>query len=429
MESYKKTNLPLVFLFRNFPFLPSFKETFSNKFHSFTTLESPQAQSVKAIICSPIRPLTSQTLQSLPSLELVLTTSVGIDHIDIAECRRRGISVTNAGTVFTEDVADYGVGLLIDVLRRVSVGDRYMRGGNWATMGEAPLGSKDSDLPIHEFLKTHAQSVRVLLCLGPAPLDCEALMCLPSLECIVGSSAGVNHIDLVECKRRGIAVTNAGSVFSEDVADYAVGMLIDVLRRVSAADRYVRSGLWSLKGEYPLGHKVWGKRVGIIGLGSIGSQVAKRLEAFGCIISYNSRNKKLSVCYPYFANVHELAANSDVLIATCALTEKTYHIINKDVLLALGKEGVVINVGRGALIDEKELVRSLVQGEIGGAGLDVFENEPNVPKELFELDNVVLSPHKAVLTLESFSDLHELIIANLDAFFSNKPLLTPVKLE
>ena len=172
-----------------------------------------------------------------------------------------------------------------------------------------------------------------------------------------------------------------------------------------------------------------GKRVGIVGLGNIGSQIAKRLVAFGCSIAYNSRKKKPSVPFPYYANVWDLAANSDVLIVCCALTEDTHHIINKDVTTALGKEGVIINVGRGPLVDEKELVQFLVRGEIGGAGLDVFENEPDVPKELFKLDNVVLSPHCAVVTLESFAALHDLVMANLKAFFSNKPLVSLVQNE
>ena len=166
-----------------------------------------------------------------------------------------------------------------------------------------------------------------------------------------------------------------------------------------------------------------------MGLGSIGSEVAKRLSAFGCIIAYNSRKKKQSVPFPYYARVCDLAANSDVLILCCALTEKAHHVINKDVMVALGKQGVIINVGCGSLIDEKELVQCLVRGEIGGAGLDVFENEPNAPKELFELDNVVLSPHCAVMTPESFEALLELIVTNLKAFFSTKPLLSAVSIE
>lgn len=172
-----------------------------------------------------------------------------------------------------------------------------------------------------------------------------------------------------------------------------------------------------------------GKRVGIVGLGSIGSEIAKRLEAFGCIIAYNSRKKKAHVSYPYYANVNDLAANSDVLIVCCALTKETHHLINKDVMTAVGKTGVVINVGRGALIDEKELAKFLMQGEIRGAGLDVFEDEPSVPEELFELDNVVLSPHRAVGTPESMLALKNVVVGNLSAFFANKPLLSQIMPE
>jgi hydroxypyruvate reductase 2 len=131
------------------------------------------------------------------------------------------------------------------------------------------------------------------------------------------------------------------------------------------------------------------------------------------------------VSYPFYTNVCELAANSDALIICCGLTDQTRHMINREVLLALGKEGVIVNIGRGAIIDEKEMVQCLAEGEIGGAGLDVFENEPNVPKELFALDNVVLEPHLAVFTPESFKALRDLMIGNLEAFFSNKPLLSP----
>lgn len=164
-------------------------------------------------------------------------------------------------------------------------------------------------------------------------------------------------------------------------------------------------------------------------MGSIGIRVAKRLEAFDCHIAYNSRKKKPCFPFPYYENVPDLAAESDALIICCALTDKTRHIINRDVMKALGKEGVIINVGRGALVNEKDLVKFLVEGQIGGAGLDVFENEPNVPKELFGLDNVVLSPHRAGATPESLQALEEAVIGNLDAFFSNKPLISQVPHE
>uniref|UniRef100_A0A2N9HHQ7 D-isomer specific 2-hydroxyacid dehydrogenase NAD-binding domain-containing protein n=1 Tax=Fagus sylvatica TaxID=28930 RepID=A0A2N9HHQ7_FAGSY len=244
------------------------------------------------------------------------------------------------------------------------------------------LVSWESPLPTDQFLTTHAHSVQAMLCYGTGPpISADIIRLLPSLKLVATTSAGLNHIDLTECRKRGIAIANAGEVFSEDVADMAVALLIDVLRKVSAADRYVRQRLWATKGDFPLGSKLGGKRIGIVGLGSIGFQVAKRLEDFW------------------------------------------------EVLLALGKEGVIVNIGRGAIIDEKELVQCLVQGEIGGAGLDVFENEPNAPKELFALDNVVLAPHMAVFTPESFKALCDIMIGNLEAFFSNKPLLSPVMNE
>lgn len=275
---------------------------------------------------------------------------------------------------------------------------------------------------------TLSSSVRVLLCIGISAVTSETLGQLPSLECVVGSSVGVNHIDVAECCRRGIKVTTAGDAFSEDVADYAIGLLIDVLRRLSSADRFVRVGLWPSNGNYPLAFKLGGKRVGIVGLGSIGSLIAKRLEAFGCVIAYNSRKKKTIVTYPYYETIHDLARNSDALILCCTLTNETHHLINKNVMTSLGKTGVIVNVGRGPLINEKELVQCLLQGEIRGAALDVFEDEPHVPEELFALDNVVLSSHGAMTTPESFSALVSAIIGNLDAFFANQPLLSEMKL-
>lgn len=170
-----------------------------------------------------------------------------------------------------------------------------------------------------------------------------------------------------------------------------------------------------------------GKKIGILGLGNIGSEIAQRLEAFGCSISYHSRRKKPSVPYQYFSDVHDLATNCECLMVCCTLTEETRHIIDREALLALGKGGVVINVGRGPLVNEKNLVKCLMEGEIGGAGLDVFENEPEVPLELVEMDNVVLSSHRAFLTPESFSGLVQLCISNIEAFFGSKPLLSMVE--
>ncbi|KAL6176991.1 hypothetical protein ACLB2K_053623 [Fragaria x ananassa] len=293
------------------------------------------------------------------------------------------------------------------------------------------LKAWESPLPLDQFLTTHARSVRSMFSyFNFTQVNADLLRLLPALELVVTPTVGVNHIDLTECRRRGISVANAGAAYSEDVADCAVGLFIDVHRRLSAADRYIRQRLWGIgtpddRRNYPLtGRKLGGKRVGIVGLGSIGYEVAKRLEAFGCSISYNSRREKPCVSYPFYSDVCELAANNDSLIICCALTDQTHHLINKQVLSALGREGVIVNVGRGAVIDEKELVRCLVHGEIRGAGLDVFEDEPHVPKVLFGLDNVVLSPHIAAFTPESFQTVSDVMVANLEAFFSDQPLLT-----
>ncbi|PRQ57727.1 putative oxidoreductase [Rosa chinensis] len=288
------------------------------------------------------------------------------------------------------------------------------------------LKAWDSPLPQDQFLTTHASSVQALISSadGP-PITAQILHLLPSLKVIATTSAVLDHVDLAECRRRGVAVVDAGKAFAEDAADSAVGLFIDVMRKISASNRYVRDGLWATRGDYPLGSKIGGKKVGIVGLGNIGLEVAKRLEAFGCTVLYNSRSEKPSLSYQFYSNVCELAADSDALIICCALTAETHHMINKEVLSALGREGVIVNVGRRVIIDEKEMVQCLVRGEIRGAGLDVFENEPDVPKELFALDNVVLSLHQAVATHEAIVALGELVTGNLEAFFSNKPLLSP----
>ena len=165
-----------------------------------------------------------------------------------------------------------------------------------------------------------------------------------------------------------------------------------------------------------------GKRVGVVGMGNIGLEVTKRLKALGCIISYTSRTKKPDLTFPFFPDVLQLSTNCEILVICCALNDQTHHMIDKNIMLNLGKQGVIVNVARGAIVNEKELVECLVKGEIGGAGLDVFENEPDVPHELLKLDNVVMTPHHAVMTEESFMGLFEVVVRNLDAFFANKPL-------
>ncbi|CAL5196222.1 unnamed protein product [Lathyrus oleraceus] len=294
------------------------------------------------------------------------------------------------------------------------------------------LNPKSSGLPLQQFMLANhhdPSTISAILCSGLFLVSADVISLFPSLRLIVSTSAGTDRIDLQECRRRGIQVAGSGGALSEDVADAAVALLIDVMRKITAADRYLRtrpnhSDAW----DFPLGNKLSGKRVGIVGLGNIGIEVAKRLESFNCTIMYHSKHQKPSISYPFYSNVIDLATSSDALVVCCALNNQTRHMINKDVLLALGKEGFIVNVGRGGLIDEKQLIKCLKEGEIGGAGLDVYENEPHVDKDLFAMDNVVLSPHAAAYTGEAMLKLCEVAAENLEAFFLNKPLITPVML-
>ncbi|CAL1378103.1 unnamed protein product [Linum trigynum] len=276
-----------------------------------------------------------------------------------------------------------------------------------------------------QFLSSHRDSIRAVVGNAAAGADAELIDQLPKLEIVSSYSVGLDKIDLAKCKEKGIRVTNTPDVLTDDVADLALGLMLAVLRRLCESDRYVRSGLWK-KGDYKLTTKFSGKTVGIIGLGRIGMAIAQRAEAFSCPISYFSRSQKPGINYKYHPSVVDLAANCDILVVACALTPETRHIINREVIDALGPKGVLINIGRGPHVDEAELVSALVEGRLGGAGLDVFQDEPNVPEELFKLENVVLLPHVGSGTVETRQAMADLVVGNLEAHFLNKPLLTPV---
>lgn len=276
------------------------------------------------------------------------------------------------------------------------------------------------------FFKQNALSIRAVVGSATAGADSALIDSLPSLEIVSSFSVGLDKIDLGKCKEKGIRVTNTPDVLTEDVADLAIGLILTTLRGISACDRYVRAGLWKAKGDFKLTTKFTGKTVGILGLGRIGLAIAKRAEAFSCPISYYSRTEKTDLKYKYYPSVVELASNCDILVVACPLTAETRHIVNREVIDALGPKGLLINIGRGPHVDEPELVSALVEGRLGGAGLDVYENEPEVPEKLFGLDNVVLLPHVGSGTVETRNVMADLVVANLEAHFSKKPLLTPV---
>jgi lactate dehydrogenase-like 2-hydroxyacid dehydrogenase len=248
---------------------------------------------------------------------------------------------------------------------------------------------------------------------------------LPNLRVIIGFGVGYENIDVAHARERGIAVSNTPDVLTDCVADLAVGALIDVLRGLSAADRFVRRGDWAA-GPFPLATRVRGRRVGILGLGRIGTAIAGRLTAFGTELSYHARHEVPGVPYRYAATPVELAAAVDVLVVATSGGPATRGLVSADVLTALGPDGYLVNIARGSVVDEPALVSALVTGRLAGAALDVFADEPNVPPELLSLDTVVLLPHIASATTETRAAMGELAFRNLRQFLTDGTLVTPV---
>ena len=248
---------------------------------------------------------------------------------------------------------------------------------------------------------------------------------LPKLEIIACHGVGIDGVDLHAARQRGVIVTNTPEVLNECVADLAMGLTLATIRRISLGDRYVRAGSW-LKGPLPFTHKVGGMTMGILGYGRIGKAIAKRAEAFGMHIVYHGRHEQAGDTHKYYPSLTRMARDCDVLLAICPGGAETHHIVNAEVLEALGPEGTLINVARGSVVDEQALVKALADGTLGAAGLDVYASEPHVPEALFGMDQVVLQPHVASATHETRMAMGVLTADNLRAHFSGKPVLTPV---
>ena len=270
-----------------------------------------------------------------------------------------------------------------------------------------------------------ASRIRGIQTTGGHGADAKLIDALPKLEIISCFGVGVDAVDLDAAKRHGVIVTNTPDVLNECVADLAMGLTVATLRRISLGDRYVRSGSW-LKSAMPLAHKVGGKTMGILGYGRIGKAIAKRAEAFGMHIAYHGRKPQAGVPHRYYASLAEMARDCDVLMVICPGGAATQHLVNAEVLKALGPEGTLINVARGSVVDEQALVKALAEGTLGAAGLDVFEAEPKVPEALLAMDNVVLQPHVGSATHDTRKAMGDLTVDNLRAHFSGRPVLTPV---
>lgn len=267
--------------------------------------------------------------------------------------------------------------------------------------------------------------IRVVVTSPGAGCDAALMDRLPKLGAIVNFGVGYDKVDVAAARARGVVVSNTPGVLDECVADLGMALILDVLRGTVAGDRFVRAGSWT-SGPFPLATRVWGKRLGIVGLGRIGSALARRAEAFRMSIAYHNRSPIEGSPYPRHASVAELAAWADVLVLTLPGGAATRHIVSSDELEALGPNGFLVNVARGSVVDTAALIAALRHGRIGGAALDVFENEPHVPDELKSFDNVVLLPHLGSATRETRRAMEDLTFDNAAAWFAEGRLITPV---
>jgi lactate dehydrogenase-like 2-hydroxyacid dehydrogenase len=277
------------------------------------------------------------------------------------------------------------------------------------------------------FLEQHGRGARVLVVSFGHPVDRGLLDRLPDLGAVVNFGVGHDNIDLAAAGERGVVVSNTPEVLDDSVAELTVGLLLDVLRGISASDRYVRSGDWEEHGPFPLTRQLAGRRVGILGMGRIGEAVARRLEPFGCSIGYHNRSRVESSSYRYAETAVELAAWADALVVLAPATPETRHLVDAHVLEALGPDGVLVNVARGSLVDETALLAALDAGTIAGAGLDVYAAEPQVPRELWDRDDVVLLPHVGSATHEAREAMAQLVLDNVERFLASGSLVTPVE--
>jgi lactate dehydrogenase-like 2-hydroxyacid dehydrogenase len=275
------------------------------------------------------------------------------------------------------------------------------------------------------YMKEVSGRVRGLVTTGLVGFGRRHLDALPKLEIIACFGIGHEGMDLAAARARGVVVTNTPIPIAQSVADLALGLMIAVMRRICEGDRFVRAGKWP-QGPFGTGRELGGKTCGIIGMGKIGSAIAKRAEVFGMSVCYHGPHPKRDVAYPYYADLKIMARLSDCLVVACPATPATHNLIDARILDAMGPEGFLVNVARGSIVDEQALIAALKHGRIAGMGTDVFWDEPRVPAELIGRDNVVIVPHIGSTTREIREERQAKLLANLRAHFSGKPVLTPV---
>lgn len=274
-------------------------------------------------------------------------------------------------------------------------------------------------------LAARGQDVVALVTSGVHGATRELMNALPGLKAVFSFGVGYDSIDIAAARDRGVLVSNTPGVLDDCVADTAFALLIDVARGISAADRFVRRGDWRT-GKFPLTSRLAGKTCGIVGLGNIGKAIARRVEAFGMVVAYHGRQQQPDVPYRYHADLETLAEAADFLVLAVPGGPATDGLIDARILAALGFDGYLINIARGSVVDEPALVAALQTGALGGAGLDVFAEEPAVPAALLALDNVVLTPHLGSGTRETRQAMADLVLANVERYFTQGQLVTPV---
>ena len=284
-----------------------------------------------------------------------------------------------------------------------------------------PIGAGRED-----FLAEHGASVKAIVDAGQAPVDAELMGALPNLGAIIHYTDGYDTIDIDAARRLGIGVSNTADAVSDSVADTAVGLILMTVRGFGAAERYARAGRWSVDGPYRLTQAVTGSRVGILGLGNIGSAIAHRLTAFNCVIAYHNRHELPGSGYRYAPSAVDLAKSVEVLVVATTGGKDAPPLVSRDVLEALGPDGYLINIARGSVVDEQALVELLAQGRLAGAGLDVVAHEPDVPQQLREMDNVVVLPHVGTATAQARAAMTALTLRNLEEYLTHGTLTTPV---
>lgn len=276
-------------------------------------------------------------------------------------------------------------------------------------------------------LAEHGKGIEALVTSAASGATAALIHALPDLKAICSWGVGYEMIDISAARKKGVQVSNTPDVLTDCVADLAWGLLIASARRLGQGERFIRSGQWNqIHGSIPLGARVSGKKLGIVGLGRIGAAIAKRGMGFDMQVRYHSRRPRQDVAYDYDASLIDLASWADFLVVATVGGPETRHLISSAVLEALGPSGTIVNIARGPVIDETALVSLLAQGKLGAAALDVFEHEPNVPQVLLASDQAVVLPHIGSATSETRLAMETMMLDNLKAFFDTGRLITPV---